>query len=107
LRSQASHGLCREGCSQSSLEELLFAKPGAEVPGARAPIDFAALDRQMQTHRHVSLQLLWEEYRAGWPDGYRYSYFCELYRKWKTTQDVTLRQERRAGERIFVDWAFR
>jgi len=94
-----------EGCSDRVLEELLFAKPAAEEPGARAPIDFAALDRQMQTHRHVSLQLLWEEYRAGQPGGYRYSYFCELYRKWKATQNVTLRQEHRAGEKMFVDWA--
>jgi transposase len=94
-----------DGCTDRVLEELLFTKPAAEEPGTRAPIDFAALERQMQTHRHVSLQLLWEEYRAGQSDGYQYSYFCELYRKWKATQNVTLRQEYRAGEKMFVDWA--
>ena len=94
-----------DGCTDRVLEELLFSKPVAEEPGTLAPIDFAALNRQLQTHRHVSLQLLWEEYRAGQPEGYQYSYFCELYRKWKATQNVTLRQEHRAGEKMFVDWA--
>ena len=94
-----------DSCSDRVLEELLFTRPLAEEPGTRAPIDFAVLERQMQTHRHVSLQLLWEEYRTGQADGYQYSYFCELYRKWKTTQNVTLRQEHRAGEKMFVDWA--
>lgn len=94
-----------ESCNDRVLEELLFAKPATEVPGARAPIDFAALERQMQTHRHVSLQLLWEEYRTSQPEGYQYSYFCELYRRWKSTQQLSLRQEHHAGEKMFVDWA--
>lgn len=94
-----------ESCNDRVLEELLFAKPVTGVPGARAPIDFAALERQMQTHRHVSLQLLWEEYRTSQPEGYQYSYFCELYRRWKSTQQLSLRQEHHAGEKMFVDWA--
>jgi transposase len=51
------------------------------------------------------LQLLWEEYRTQEPEGYAYSRFCELYGAWKDTQDVVLRQEHRAGEKLFVDWA--
>jgi transposase len=53
----------------------------------------------------VTLQLLWEEYRQSQPEGYRYSRFCELYRRWHRKQDVVLRQEHRAGEKMFVDWA--
>ena len=94
-----------ESCNDRVLEELLFARPATGVPGARAPIDFAALERQMQIHRHVSLQLLWEEYRTSQPEGYQYSYFCELYRRWKSTQQLSLRQEHHAGEKMFVDWA--
>jgi transposase len=29
------------------------------------------------------LQLLWEEYGATHPDGYRYSQFCHHYQQWK------------------------
>ena len=30
--------------------------------------------------KHVTLQVLWEEYAGEHPDGYRYSRFCELSR---------------------------
>ena len=39
------------------------------------------------------------------PDGYRYSRFCDLYRRWLRRQEVVLRQEHRAGEKLFVDYA--
>ena len=39
------------------------------------------------------------------PDGYRYSRFCDLYRRWLRSQEVVLRQEHRAGEKLFVDFA--
>ena len=35
--------------------------------------DFPAIRRQLQTHRNLTLQLLWEEYREGNPEGYSYS----------------------------------
>jgi transposase len=61
--------------------------------------------RELQTHKHVTLQLLWEEYRQAGPNGYRYSRFCELYHRWRSKQDVVLRQQHRAGEKVFLDWA--
>jgi transposase len=67
--------------------------------------DFAAIRRQLQTHRNLTLQLVWEEYREGHHDGYSYSHFCELYRHWARKLDVVLRQEYRAGEKLFIDYA--
>jgi transposase len=55
--------------------------------------------------KHVTLQLLWYEYKQGNPQGYQYSYFCELYQKWRKQLDVSLRQEHRAGEKLFIDYA--
>ena len=55
--------------------------------------------------KSVTLQLLWHEYKEANPDGYQYSYFCELYRGWVKKLDVSLRQEHRAGEKLFVDYA--
>ena len=37
--------------------------------------------------------------------GYGYSRFCELYQSWRRKLDVVLRQEHKAGEKAFVDWA--
>ena len=68
--------------------------------------DYAAIRHELQTNKHVTLQLLWEEYREkANPDGYRYSRFCELYRGWLRAQEFVLRQEHRAGEKLFVDYA--
>ena len=88
------------------LNELLFpTRPEYPEPAPRRAIDFGAIRRQLQTNKHVTLQLLWEEYRESQPDGYGYSRFCELYQRWSRTQDVVLRQEHKAGEKMFVDWA--
>ena len=55
--------------------------------------------------KHVTLSILWEEYIAGEPDGYRYSRFCELYRAWEGRLSVTMRQSHAAGDKLFVDYA--
>jgi transposase len=67
--------------------------------------DFVDIRRQLQTHKHLTLQLLWQEYREQHPDGYGYSRYCGLYRHWLKRQDVVLRHEHRAGEKLFVDYA--
>jgi transposase len=95
-----------EDCDDRRLNELLFpATPVGGSPPARAPLDCAEIHRQLQSNKYVTLQLLWEEYRQSQPEGYRYSRFCELYQRWRRKQDVVLRQEHRAGEKMFVDWA--
>jgi transposase len=77
----------------------------AEKNTARTPMDFAAIHEQLRSSKYVTLQLLWEEYRQANPDGYRYSRFCELYQRWRSKLDVVLRQEHKAGEKMFVDLA--
>ena len=55
--------------------------------------------------KHVTLSIVWEEYIAGEPGGYRYSRFCELYRAWEGRLSVTMRQSHAAGDKLFVDYA--
>ncbi|MBA3018944.1 MAG: IS21 family transposase [Desulfobacteraceae bacterium] len=55
--------------------------------------------------KSVTLQLLWYEYKQNDPDGYQFSYFCELYQKWAKKLDISLRQRHRAGEKLFIDYA--
>jgi transposase len=88
------------------IEQALFPSPAASPPRPQhPPPDFAAIHRELQSNRHVTLQLLWQEYRETNPEGYRYSRFCELYSRWRNRQDVVLRQQHRAGEKLFVDYA--
>ena len=88
------------------LEEALFpARPEATGRRRQVQPDFQSIRQELQSHKHLTLQLLWEEYRQTHPDGYGYSRFCDLYREWRRRQDVVLRQPHRAGEKLFVDWA--
>jgi transposase len=100
-----------EGWDDRQLESALFAvnqpgnPPKAEEESGKATPDFVKIHEQRQQHRHLTLQLLWEEYKQANPEGLQYSWFCELYRQWRSKLDVVLRQEYKAGEKMFVDWA--
>ena len=92
---------------EGALQELIYGRPMPSPAGLRyrTEPDFEYLQRELKRHRHVTLQLLWEEYREQEPGGYGYSRFCELYRGWRKKQNLVMRQEHRAGEKVFVDYA--
>ncbi|MCC6225958.1 MAG: IS21 family transposase [Microthrixaceae bacterium] len=89
---------------EAALERRLF--PAAPVVGAaeRSEPDWVWVHRELR-RKHVTRMLLWEEYRAGVPDGLAYSQFCQRYRTWASALPVTMRQEHRAGARLFVDFS--
>lgn len=92
-----------EGLDTAVLESSLFRVP--ERPPGQHPLpDWNEVRREL-TKTGVTKWLLWEEYREQHPDGYAYSQFCNLYRQWSKTVDVVMRQEHRAGEKLFVDYA--
>ena len=94
------------GLDDDRLEALLF-PPLPEVPTDQRPIpDWGQVHRELR-RADVPMALLWEEYRAGAPDGFGYSWFCDLYREWVGRLKPTLRQVHPAGERMFVDFAGR
>ena len=53
----------------------------------------------------MTLQLLWFEYKQAHPDALGYTQFCVHYKRWLGRQDVVMRLEYAAGERMFVDFA--
>jgi transposase len=53
----------------------------------------------------VTLELLHVEYLEAHPDGYRYTQFCEIYRRHLAKQRRSMRQTHVAGERAFVDYS--
>ena len=48
---------------------------------------------------------LWGEYKASAPDGYSYSQFCEHYRQWLKSRQVSMHLEHEPGDKLFVDFA--
>ncbi len=93
-----------EALDDEALEQCLFPSERSSPEGQRALPDWSAMHQELKT-QGVTLSLLWQEYREVHPDGYGYSRFCDLYRAWKGRLDVSLRQDYRGGEKLFVDYA--
>ena len=55
--------------------------------------------------RHVTRQLLWEEYRQEFPDGYGYTRFCHYLNEYIGQKEVTAMFSHRPGEKLMVDFA--
>src|SRR5215831_16354309 len=90
--------------TDEALERRLFPPPAVAAKDRRPQPNWAAVHRELR-RPGVTLQLLWEEYRAVQPDGYGISRYCELFRAWESRLTPTMRQSHVAGERMFVDYA--
>ena len=88
-----------------ALEERLFQRSEEELQPGRPEPDWLEVHRQRKRGKHVTLQLLHLEYKAVHPEGLSYTQFCVHYRRWRARQDVVMRLEYAAGERMFVDFA--
>ena len=88
----------------AALESRLYPVPTTTAKDWRSLPDWPAIHRELR-RKGVTLQLVWEEYRAAHPDGYGRSWFCELYRAWEGRLSPTMRQAHVAGEKLFVDYA--
>ena len=99
-------GLCWEDVEAMDpvvLERRLF--PPAPKPSSSRPLpDWSEIYLELK-RPGVTLQLLWDEYKAQHPaSGYQYSRFCDLYRDWRGRLDLSMRQVHKAGEKLFVDY---
>jgi transposase len=86
------------------LERQLYGRP--EVAGQRRrPAPDCTWIHAERRKPGVTLELLHLEYLERHPDGYRYTRFCDLYRRWLKRRGLSMRQVHRAGEKCFVDYA--
>jgi transposase len=88
----------------NQLEQRLYPKLPAIPAHQRPPVDWSYIHQELR-RKGVTLMLLWQEYKEQHPAGYQYSQFCYLYRQWTKQIDPVMRQEHRAGEKLFVDYA--
>ena len=93
-----------ETLTDAELERLLFPTLHKSSDRDRVPPDLLKVHQELQK-KNVTLFLLWQEYREQHPKGYQYSWFCDQYRHWLGTRDLSMRQTHRAGEKLFVDYA--
>ena len=88
----------------NQLEQLLYPQMPTLLSHERPLPDWSYIHQQLR-HKSVTLMLLWQEHKELHPQGYQYSQFCHLYRQWTNKIDPVMRQEHRAGEKLFVDYA--
>jgi len=86
------------------LEDRRYRQPYPGVVELRPQPDFPAIHQELR-RKGVTWQLLWEEHKEQHGDGYQYGQFCEGYRRWRDTVEVSMGQVHRAGEKLFVDYA--
>lgn len=68
--------------------------------------DWGRIHRELD-RKGVTPMLLWQEYVDANPHArtWRYTQFCEHYKAFAATLKRSMRQHRRAGEKMFVDYA--
>lgn len=84
------------------IEQRLF-PPVAKQQGRPLP-DFNYVHTEYKK-KGVTLELLWGEYREEHPDGLGHTQFCEHYRRYVKSLDLVMRQEHKAGDKVFSDFA--
>jgi len=91
--------------SDADLEARLYGVAGVKPGRRKQPEpDWSVVARELK-RKHVTLQVVWEEYIAAHPDGYRYSRWCDLFRRWEGRLPLVMRQSHAGGEKLFVDYA--
>lgn len=101
----ASPGLSYEqarAMDDADLDRQLFATPAVNSVDRPVP-DWSGVERQLRG-RGVTLKLLWLDYLADPPDGFRDTQFCERFHAWQqSSRPPTRRQQHRAGAALQVD----
>lgn len=91
-----------EDLDDAALEHRLY--PPVIILDTPRPLPAWADVHRELARKNVTLMLLWDEYKAQYPDGYQYSQFCELYRAHAKKLDLSMRQVHHAGEKLFIDY---
>ena len=90
-----------EELDEEALAVWLYGECPQRAAARGAEPDFQAVRKQLKKYLHVTLERLGQEYREGCPEGYSYSHFCALYARWRQRRDPVLRQDHKAGEKLF------
>ena len=92
-----------EQLDDEALEVVLYGPKRG--PGQQRPLpDPTWMHRELR-RPGVTLELLHLEYLEKHPGGYRYTAFCDHYRRWLKRRGLSMRQTYKAGDKAFVDYS--
>ena len=92
-----------ETLNDTEIELRIYGEKKPTVAPRPEP-DLEFIDQELR-RPGVNLSLLWHEYKWSHPEGVQYTQFCERYRKWVGTRQLSMHILHKAGEKLFVDWA--
>ena len=105
-REERGAGLvCSGALSEAEFEVRLYGR-GPEFVANRAKPDPVYMHLELR-RAGMTLELLRLEYLEQNPIGYRYTAFCDVYRRWIARRGLSMRQGHKAGEKCFVDYSVR
>jgi len=84
------------------LKNLIYpnSNPYRDIPEP----DLEWIDKELKTHKNMTMSILHQEYLEKYPDGLRYTQFCERYRRYIDERKISMHVERKSGERMELDW---
>lgn len=89
---------------EAELYRIMFPERTA-LPGVEKPLPNWEEVKWELSRDGVTLKLLWMEYIERYPQGYKYTQFCEHYRRWCQKKYPGMRRLHKAGEEMEVDYA--
>jgi len=101
LRAEAANIRSWQDHTEAELESLLFPEKSKVDP---EELDMMYIIAEL-AKKHVTRQLLWEEYKQEHPDGLMYSQFCDRIRNALKENALEYHKHHKAGECCEVDWA--
>jgi transposase len=93
-----------EALDDGGLEQRMYGGPKHARRDERALPDPAWMHAELR-RPGVTLELLHLEYLRENPNGFRYTAFCDAYRRWMDRRGLVMRQHHKAGDKTFVDYS--
>jgi len=100
-------GLSYEELMARSDKEIISLLFDLEAKSSKYPVpEWSTIHQELQKHKHLTLELLHEEYTKDYPDGhYGYTWFCNHYKTYVKKLTPSMRQVHKAGEKVFIDFS--
>jgi transposase len=95
----------KEGVSESKLEELLYPekKPATQEPTKVKP-DYHIISKEI-LKPHVTLQILFEEFKEQCPDGIGRSAFYYDFKRYMSKHDLKMPMNYKGGDKLLIDYS--
>lgn len=74
--------------TDTMLEAVFYSNSSRSAKAHRPVPDWAEIHSQLTNQRSLTLTQLWQQYITQHPNGFRYSYFCDLYRAWRLREGI-------------------